>query len=180
MLSVERLIIKSEASFDTKKIDKYIRSVILKMSNTNVVKRIESELEVQTFLAKLRYAIKSDSVSLNIQKDRKVDINRDVKHTNRYTISMLFPDEDEVDCFKRELYSLALEEYMETVKDTKFPKKSDMRVFGRPYLGQDVYIKIRVELLSNEHANGNNYIFVMSFHFSERIFKETDFPYKRC
>ena len=27
---------------------------------------------------------------------------------DRYTISMVFPDEDEVDCFKKELFSLTL------------------------------------------------------------------------
>lgn len=168
------------ASFDAKKLDIFKRSVILNMSNTNEVKRIETKLEVRTFLDKLRYAIMSNTVSISIQKDRRVDESRDMKHTNRFTISMLFPDEDEVDCLKRELYSLVLDEYIETVKDTRFPKKSDMRVFGRQYLSQDVYIKIRVELLSNEHANGNNYIFLMSFHFSERDFDETDFPYKQC
>ena len=54
-----------------------------------------------------------------------------------------------------------------------------MRVFGKEYLGDDVYIKIRVELVSIAHANGNSFIMVMSFHYSEWDFEESDFPYKK-
>lgn len=53
-----------------------------------------------------------------------------------------------------------------------------MRVFGKQYEEKDVYIKIRVELVSAAHASGNNYVFVMSFHFAEMDFKELDFPYR--
>lgn len=67
---------------------------------------------------------------------------------------------------------------MRTVKDTRCPKKSEMREFGKVYDGHgDVYIKIRVELFSNEN-NGNHHTFVMSFHFAEKPFGENDFPYK--
>ena len=76
-------------------------SVIIKMSNVNEKKRIESKLEVQTYLDRLNYAIESDSVIINFQKGRQVDKNRDEKHTNRYTISKIYPDEDEVDVLKR-------------------------------------------------------------------------------
>lgn len=144
------------------------------MSNVNEKKRIESKLEVQTFLDRLKYAIQSGSV-INFQKKRQVD---DKRYTNRYTMSKLFPDEDEVEVLKRELASLTVEEYIETIKDIRFPKKSEMRVFGRQYSGKDVYIKIRVELVSVAHADGNNFIFVMSFHFSERSLNKSDFPYR--
>ena len=53
-----------------------------------------------------------------------------------------------------------------------------MRVFGKQYNGNDVYIKIRVELISTTHANGENFIFVMSFHYSEWNFTDSIFPYK--
>ncbi len=148
------------------------------MSNANEKKRIESKLEVQTYLDRLKYAIGSGSVTINFQKERQVDKNRDKKYTNRYTISKLFPDEDEVGVLKRELTNLAVEEYIETVKDLRFLKKSEVRVFGKRYSDEDVYIKIRVELFSITHASGNNFIFVMSFHFSERDFNESDFPYR--
>lgn len=154
-------------------------SVIIKMNKITEIKRKESKLEVQTYIDRLKYAIKSGSVTINFQKVRNVDQDRNKKYTNRYTMGRLFPDEDEVEALKRELSLLAVEEYIETVKDTKFPKRSEMRVFGKQYSGDDVYIKIRVELVSIAHASGDSFIMVMSFHYSEWDFKESDFPYKK-
>lgn len=154
-------------------------SVIIKMNKITEIKRKESKLEVQTYIDRLKYAIKSGSVTINFQKVRNVDQDRNKKYTNRYTMGQLFPDEDEVEALKRELSLLAVEEYIETVKDTKFPKRSEMRVFGKQYSGDDVYIKIRVELVSIAHASGDSFIMVMSFHYSEWDFKESDFPYKK-
>lgn len=154
-------------------------SVIIKMNKIKEIKRKESKLEVQTYIDRLKYAIKSGSVTINFQKVRNVDQGRNKKYTNRYTMGRLFPDEDEVEALKRELSLLAVEEYIETVKDTKFPKRSEMRVFGKQYLGDDVYIKIRVELVSIAHASGDSFIMVMSFHYSEWDFKESNFPYKK-
>jgi hypothetical protein len=145
----------------------------------NEAKRIESKLEVTTFLEQLHYALKSGKARIIFQKKRSSDENRDEKYTNRYTISKLFPDEDEVDALKRELAYLSYQDYIETVKDLDFPEKSDMRVFGKKYSDQDVYIKIRVELLNNIGIYGDNYIFVLSFHFAEHNFLENDFPYKK-
>ena len=156
-----------------------IWGVIMKMSQIKDDKRKESKAEIQTYLARLKYAIERDSVILNFQKDRKVDQGRNQKYTNRYTIGELFPDEDEVEVLKRELSLLTVEEYIETVKDTRFLKRSEMRVFGKQYLGEDIYIKIRVELVSIAHASGDSFILVMSFHYSEWGFKEINFPYKK-
>ena len=54
--------------------------------------------------------------------------------------------------------------------DTRFPRKSETRVFGKRY-GADVYIKFRVDMI-----NGN-IVFVMSFHYAVYPFSESDFPY---
>ena len=75
----------------------------------------------------LKYAIESGSVRINFQRNRKVDEKRNRKFTNRYTISKLFPDEDEVEVLKRELILLTVEEYIETVKDLRFPMSSEVR-----------------------------------------------------
>lgn len=75
-----------------------------------------------------------------------------------------------MEVLKIELTKLTIREYIETVEDTRFPNRSEMRVLGKQYEEKDVYIKIRVELVSAAHASGNNYIFVMSFHFSENCF----------
>ena len=77
---------------------------------------------------------------------------------------------------KRELRLLKPDDYIETLKDLRFPKKDELRVFGKSYSNEYVYIKIRVSLLKS--GSGQNYIFIMSFHYSEYGFKEADFPYK--
>ena len=137
---------------------------------------IESDFDVITYLDRLKYALESGSATINFQRDRQVDRVRDEKYTNRHTMLALFSDEDEVAVLKRELARLTIHDYIETVKDTRFPKRSDMRVFGKKYSEEDVYIKIRVELVG---MMGSNYIFVMSFHFAEEAFVETDFPYRK-
>lgn len=83
-----------------------IRSVILKMKNTNEIKRIEEKFEVQTYLDRLKYAIQSGNGKIHFQKSR-------------------------------------------------------------------------VELVSLSCGVGDSYIFVMSFHFAERSFKDSDFPFKK-
>lgn len=58
----------------------------------NEVIRIESELEVKTYLDRLKYAIKN-CAEIKFQISRLVDANRDIKFTNQYTVSTLFPDD---------------------------------------------------------------------------------------
>ncbi|MFZ3172412.1 MAG: hypothetical protein WA118_10565 [Carboxydocellales bacterium] len=139
-------------------------------------KRIESKLEISTYLDRLKYALNSGQAMIQFQEIRKVDEARNPRYTNRFTIADLFPDEERLVVLKRELASLDVENYIETVKDKRRPKLSEMRVFGKKYHA-DVYIKIRVELVSTLAA-GANYIFVMSFHYAETAFNDMDFPYK--
>ena len=147
----------------------------MKDSKDNTKSRIESKLEVNTYLQKLKYALDHDA-QITFQARRLVDKQRDEKYTNQYTVDTLFPDENPVDALKRELKTLTVEEYMKTVQDLRFPKRSEMREFGKVYTGmQDVYIKIRVELLG---LDGNTTTFVMSFHFAEKPFTTDMFPYK--
>ena len=144
------------------------------MSDT--LTRIETELEVRSYLQKLHYALESGG-KITFQIERQVDQNRKNRYTNKYTVADLFPNEDPVAALKRELKTLTVEEYMRTVKDTRFPKKSEMREFGKAYDGKgDVYIKIRVELLSEY---GNHTTFVMSFHYAEIPFLSEMFPYRK-
>lgn len=139
--------------------------------------RIETELEVRSYLQDLRYALEHNA-KLAFQIERQVDQNRDERYTNKFTVADLFPNEDPVVALKRELMNLTVKEYMQTVKDTRFPNRSEMREFGRVYNGKgDVYIKIRVELLS---AFGDHTIFVMSFHYAQIPFTPDLFPYRKC
>ena len=138
--------------------------------------RIESELEIKSYIQNLRFAL-NNGAKIDFQVKRLVDEKRDEKYTNQYTVNMLFPDENPVDALKRELLTLTVEDYMQTVKDIRFPKRSEMREFGKVYNGtDDVYIKIRVELFG---MYGNTTTFVMSFHFAEKAFTPEMFPYKK-
>ena len=138
--------------------------------------RIESELEVKAYIQNLKFAL-NHGAKIEFQINRLVDEQREERYTNQYTVNALFPDENPVDALRRELMALTVENYMRTVRDFRFPNRSEMREFGRTYGGKDdVYIKIRVELLGEY---GNVTTFVMSFHFAERAFKPDMFPYKK-
>ena len=138
--------------------------------------RVESEIEVKAYLQNLKYALKNGA-KIEFQQRRVVDEKRNLRYTNMYTINTLFPDEDPLDALKKELLELQVANYIQTVKDFKFPKRSEMRVFGKVYDGsEDVYIKIRVELLGQ---SGESVVFVMSFHFAERAFTSDMFPYRK-
>ena len=144
--------------------------------NNETRTRIESELEVKTYIQNLKFAL-NNGAKINFQVKRRVDENRNEKYTNQYTVAALFPDENPVDALKRELLTLSVGDYMRTVKDLRFPKRSEMREFGKVYNGKDdVYIKIRVELLG---MYGNTTTFVMSFHFAEKAFTPEMFPYRK-
>lgn len=143
----------------------------------NDLKWIETKEEVATYLSRLDYALKDQATRINVIKDRQVDKTRDSKYSNAYALATLFENEDYTSALKRELFRLRVEDYIESVRDKRFPNKSAMRVFGKKIKTEDVYIKVRVELSSTVHAYGEHYIMVMSFHFSEIYFKGEDFPY---
>lgn len=139
--------------------------------------RIESKMDVETYLARLRYALEH-GCKVTFQEERVVDERRDIHYTNRYTIADLFPDESPVEVLKRELRRLTVGDYLRTVKDSRFPKRSEMREFGKTYNDDaEVYIKIRVELMSAQ-SYGEHMTFVMSFHYAMIPFCEEYFPYR--
>lgn len=138
--------------------------------------RIESELEVKSYLDRLKYALLKGA-RIDWQVTRAVDRNRNPRFTNWYTMQTLFPGVDAPDVLRRELQILTTGDYIQTVKDTRYPNRSEMREFGKVYNDRDdVYIKLRVELLGKY---GDTVIFVMSFHFSDKPFTENRFPYRK-
>ena len=98
--------------------------------------RIESETEVRAYVQNLKFAL-NNGAKIDFQVKRLVDEKRDEKYTNQYTVNTLFPDENPVDALKRELLTLSVEEYMQTVKDLRFPNRSEMREFGKVYNGSE-------------------------------------------
>lgn len=84
-----------------------------------------------------------------------------------------------MEALKRELKKLTVQDYLRTVKDRRYPTRSEMREFGKIYNSTDeIYIKIRVELLGVT-SFGKHITFVMSFHFAEKPFSEEVFPYRK-
>lgn len=111
--------------------------------------RIETKEEVDAYLGNLRYALQNGA-RIEFQIKRRVDDERDIKYTNEYTITKLFPNENPVDVLRKEVLK---------------------------YNGtEEVYIKIRVDLLNGE-LMGKHTTFVMSFHFAIKPFSEEVFPY---
>lgn len=143
---------------------------------TEINTRIETELEVKAYIQNLKYAL-NNGAHIEFQAKRRVDNDRDLRYTNQYTVNKLFPNENPIEALKRELLTLTVDNYMKTVKDIRFPRRSEMREFGKVYnTNEDVYIKVRVELLGQY---GNTTTFVMSFHFAERAFTDDMFPYRK-
>ena len=87
--------------------------------------RIEDEDDVRAYLQNLKYCIRSGS-TINLIRERRVDQDRDIKYTNRFTIHDLFPNEDPVTALKRELQTLSVRDYIHTLKDTRYPQKKRM------------------------------------------------------
>lgn len=159
---------------------------MIKVSNDTIIEgvnlanetksRIEGELEVKTYIQKLKFVL-DHGARINFQVRRLVDKKREERYTNQYTVNALFPNENPEDALRRELLKLSVDDYIRTVKDLRFLKRSEMREFGKVYNGtEDVYIKIRVELLG---MYGNTTTFVMSFHFAEKPFTPEMFPYRK-
>ncbi len=130
--------------------------------------------EVETYLARVRYALKDKNTKVSLQTNREVDRGRDIRFTSQFTISNIFPDEDPTDVLKREIGTLSVENYMYSLKDKRHENRSDFYVFAKIY-DDFVYIKFRVELISIKGA----YIFVMSFHYSDKPIDNSCFPYLR-
>lgn len=86
--------------------------------------RIESEIDVKAYIQNFKFAL-LNGAKIDFQVKRFVDEKRNERYTNQYTVNRLFPDENPVDALRRELLTLSIEEYMQTVKDTRFPKRSD-------------------------------------------------------
>lgn len=107
---------------------------------TEETKRIETEEEIKSYLQNLKYAL-SNNAEIYFQKDRESDQLRNYEYSNKYTVGELFPNDDPAVILKEELEKLDVKDYIETVKDIRFPKREEMRVFAKSYEGfKDVYI----------------------------------------
>src|SRR5690625_4872863 len=87
--------------------------------------RIEQKFVVEHFINEVKEALLNDSTQLSTEQKRE----EDEAELHENIMSILFPNEDETTVLKRELANLTSEDYLETLKDKKFPNKSETRVF---------------------------------------------------
>jgi len=99
----------------------------------NLDSRIESRQEVGTYIARLKYALKSNSLKIKYQEIRQIDIKREDRYTNDFLMKDLFPGQDPIIVLEKELLKIKSEEYIKTVKDINKLDRSEMRVYGREY-----------------------------------------------
>lgn len=135
---------------------------------------IESRSAVEEYITRLRYAL-DNGASLQLVRSRHSDEVKDYRHTNKFTLSDLFPNEDPAVALRRELGLLEVGNYIRTLPDTRYRHLPELREFGKAYNGKDVYIKIRVELIS---SGGGKSVMVLSFHYAEYKFDNDEFPYR--
>lgn len=131
---------------------------------------VENRDCIKEYLSKLRFVLENRRCSVYFQELRNCDQDRTIKHTNKFTVNKLFPDENIVNALKRELGLLEVVDYLYSLKDKKFPKKAMLSVFAKKYDGEYVYIKIRVETIVSV-------VVVISFHFSSTIIEDDEFVY---
>lgn len=87
-------------SIDTKILTFIIWGATMSLRDQNLIKKIESKLEIMTYLERLRYALKSGKANIRFQRKRMADVNKEEKYTTRFTLMNLFPDEDEIDVLR--------------------------------------------------------------------------------
>jgi hypothetical protein len=145
----------------------------MKASKGEFNKVLKTREDVEASLSKLQYALQDKSTLIDFQEERYADQDRQKEYTNIYTVAKLFPDESPNEAMRRELADLKVQDYIETVKDIRYTKRSELWVFGKQYMGKDTYIKFRVEIIQRNH------IFVLSFHFSTIPFSEVQFPFAK-
>ncbi|XFA99137.1 hypothetical protein ACAG96_00810 [Candidatus Izemoplasma sp. B36] len=144
----------------------------MKLESNHIIKSRE---EVKTFLARLIYALKDKHTRIIIKYDRNSEGNKNIEHTNRFTIYDLNPDKPPEEFIRNEFSKLTIEEYMYCLEDDLYPDRNNLFVFARLYEEKGyVYIKPRVNLITTSRMS----IIVISFHYSTIDINDICFPYK--
>lgn len=94
---------------------------MLKEEKSN--ERIESRLEILSYLQNLKYSLKNGA-KIHFQEKRNVDKLRDFKYSNEYVMMDLFPNKDPITVLKHELLSLTVHNYIRTVRDINRPNNA--------------------------------------------------------
>jgi len=120
---------------------------------------IESESQVEEFLAKVKSVLCSNT--FDITRDLVVQISPvagSPGYKNFLTLADLNYDIADV---RNVLLIITVQDYSETLFDTKDVTTPLFRVFGKHLNNKEVYIKIKIR------DNTNKQVFCISFHYAE-------------
>ena len=120
---------------------------------------IESETQVEEFLAKVKSILCSNTFDIN--RDLNVQISPvagSPGHKNFITLADLNYDITDV---RNVLLSITVQDYSETLFDNKDVTTPLFRVFGKQLNNKEVYIKVKIR------ADANKQVFCISFHYAE-------------
>ena len=130
-----------------------------------------SRNNIENFLSEMKSILCNPNFNIEkdfyFMRDREKDDPND-EYSNRNTMLALNYDSSDI---VRELRTLSVHEYVESMVDTVSKDLSFWHIFGRKIQNKDVYIKVRIK----QRNNGKDFVFCISFHFARRII--TDFPY---
>jgi hypothetical protein len=138
----------------------------------NVITKKVARKNIEEFLLEMKEILCNPYFNIDrdfyFTEDREKDDPSD-ELSNKNTMLALNYDTSDI---VRELKTLYVQEYTESMVDTVSKDLSFWHVFGRKIQNRDVYIKVRIK----QRKNGTGFVFCISFHFARHII--ADFPYK--
>ncbi len=133
-----------------------------------------SSADVRDFLSQMNAIFSSDGFNIDrdfvFQRIRGKDESDD-EYTNESTMLELDYDTEDV---VKELKSLTIEDYSESIVDNVIDDFKLFFVFGKQINGRDIYIKVRIK---QRRRTSEDFVFCVSFHFARHPI--TVYPYKR-
>lgn len=110
---------------------------------------------MEKHLLSLKEALSDEQCELDILPKKKGQSDTD-RYCTLYTMNELEYDTEDV---RHELMNLTVADYIENIKDSRYPDANAFYVFGKCICGKEIYIKEKFK----EDLN----VFCISFHFAE-------------
>ena len=130
-----------------------------------------SRADVKKFLADMKAILCSPDFDIEhdffFQEYRLNDDPEDMCNNSNTMLALDYSASNIVE----ELKTLEIQDYSETVLDSKKEGLVPLYVFGRVIKGKEVYIKVRIK----SRKNNSEFIFCLSFHFAKHPI--STFPY---
>lgn len=134
--------------------------------------RIEQKFVVKHFIDQLHETLENEALELFIQNEEEQDQEVDAEDLDQNALSVLFPNQDATELLMQAMRQIAIGDYLETVKDKRFPDKSERRVFVKTIADQLLAVSVRLE-------SDLAHVFVEVSVIEESDVAEADFPFKK-